>query len=345
MKIENLLRNNIKTLKPYKAARHDLNIKGVLLDANESPFENGYNRYPDPYQNQLKKVISKLKGVEHNQIFIGNGSDETLDLLIRAFCEPKIDNIIIMPPTYGMYEVLASINAVECVKVPLNKDFSLNAEQVLAAVNSQTKIIFICSPNNPTGNLLCKNEINKVLENFNGIVVVDEAYIDFSKAESTIRLLKQFPNLFVNQTLSKAHAGAGLRLGMGFSSVEMIDVLNAIKPPYNINALTQSAGIDLLQQESEFQSNINLINQEKQRLYNELSKLSFVLEIFPSEANFWLVRFKNAITIHRNLINNGIITRNRSHELYCGNTLRITVGTADENTQLINCLNQIKSTQ
>ena len=345
MKIENLLRNNIRALKPYKAARHDLNTKGILLDANESPFENGYNRYPDPYQKQLKKTVANLKSVKSEQVFIGNGSDETLDLLIRAFCEPNTDNVIIMPPTYGMYEVLANINAVECIKAPLNKDFSLDAERVLAAVNSRTKIIFICSPNNPTGNSLSDSEINKVLKNFNGIVVVDEAYIDFSNAKSTIQLLNKFPNLFVNQTLSKAYAGAGLRLGIGFSSIEIIHVLNTIKPPYNINSLAQSTGIDLLKNESEIQANINLINAEKKRLYAELFKLPFVVEIFPSEANFWLVRFKNAEEIHKSLINNEIITRNRSHELYCENTLRITVGTTEENTQLINCLNQIKITE
>ncbi|MFT5824343.1 MAG: histidinol-phosphate aminotransferase [Crocinitomix sp.] len=343
MKIENLIRKNIKALKPYHAARHDANLQGIFLDANENPYNNGYNRYPDPYQNELKAAISKLNNVRTDQIFVGNGSDETLDLLIRAFCEPNIDNVIIMPPTYGMYTVLGNINAVTCVEVPLNKDFSLDAKRVLSAVDAHTKIIFICSPNNPTGNLLSKDEINLVLQKFNGIVVVDEAYIDFSYSESAIELLNRFPNLFVNQTLSKAYSGAGLRLGMGFSSSEIIQVLNTIKPPYNINLPAQLIGIELLQKQSDLNLNIQLIRTEKARLYTAFKEFAFVKEVFPSDANFWLVRFDNATRIHQVLLNLGIVTRNRSHELYCENTLRISIGTRQENNKLINCLTQIKT--
>lgn len=344
MKIENLLRENIRNLTPYTAARDEYKGSGtIFLDANESPSENGINRYPDPYQSELKKQIGILKGVETDQIFLGNGSDETLDLLIRAFCEPGEDNILIMPPTYGMYKVLADINNVDCIECPLNEDFSLNANRVLETVDSNTKIIFICSPNNPTGNSLDRNEIYKVLNAFSGIVVIDEAYIDFSKDESFINSLSDYVQLFVNQTFSKSCSAAGIRLGMGFANKEIVQALNRIKPPYNINSLTQKVAFEVLNTPTLFQKNIENILSQKEQLIIALNQLSFVLKTYPTDANFILMKVEDANAVYRFLIEKGIVVRNRSTQYNCENTLRISVGTSIENEVLLKALSQYQN--
>ncbi len=337
--IKTLLRDNIKRLKPYTAARTTFSGKGAtLMDANESPVNNGVNRYPDPLQLELKQLIAKRKGISVENIFVGNGSDETLDLLFRAFCEPQKDNVVILPPTYGMYKVLADINDVECRLAPLNEDFSLNLENVYKQVDGDTKIIFICSPNNPTGNSLNQEDILSLLNQFKGIVVIDEAYIDFSKKKTFTKSLDKFPQLFVNQTFSKSYSGAGIRLGFGFGSNELIQVLNTIKPPYNINELSQNMGIKLMRNNTEFESNISAILNEKKHLKERLEKLECIEEIFPSDANFFLIRVSDANAIYTYLLENDVIVRNRTNELFCKNTLRISIGAKQENDQLIDLL-------
>ncbi len=342
MEINQLLRPCIQRLTAYSSARNEYsgNAK-LLLDANESPFDNGVNRYPDPLQRSLKKAIAKRNNMLPNQVFLGNGSDETLDLLLRAFCEPGTDDILILPPTYGMYKVLADINDVNTIEVPLNEDFSLNTEAIISAVRKTTKIIFICSPNNPTGNNMNRAAITTILDRFDGLVVVDEAYIDFSEEQSFIKNLSKHPNLILNQTFSKSYSGAGLRLGMAFASAEIITILNRIKPPYNINQLTQNAALKLYENESLFNANIAAILAQKKWLSAHLIQLKSVEKIYPSAANFLLVRFYNARLIYRQLKENGIIVRDRSDELNCENCLRITVGTKKENELLINTLKQL----
>ena len=342
MSIENLLRDNIKALMPYASARSEYSEQNaVLLDANESPLNNGFNRYPDPLQSKLKHAIADDRNVKQEQLFIGNGSDETLDLLIRAFCIPEKDNIVIMPPTYGMYEVLATINGVECKKSPLNEDFSLNIKTLFETIDKNTKIIFICSPNNPTGNSIDKVAIKEVLDRFTGLVVLDEAYIDFANESSFINYLSEYPYLFVNQTLSKSFSGAGLRLGVGVGSPELIRILNTIKPPYNVNSLSQLAGVRLINDSKSRNENIKLILKEKEKMFDDLKRLEMVKKIFPSEANFWLIRFTDAEWVYEELRNVGVIVRNRSNELHCENTLRITVGSAKENQVLLQNLIKI----
>lgn len=342
MSINNLLRTNIKNLNPYVSARSEyMGNTAVLLDANENPFPNEFNRYPDPLQIELKKEIAKNNGVNPSQIFIGNGSDETLDLLIRAFCEPGLDNVVIMPPTYGMYEVLATINGVECRAAPLNEDFSLNTRNVFNAIDENSKIVFICSPNNPTGNTLDQQEIHEILNGFKGLVVLDEAYIEFSTEPSFIGSLKDYSRLFINQTFSKYYGGAGLRLGMGFASPELIEVLNRIKPPYNINTLSQSEGIKLIRNTAQQKVYRNIIQQEKVKLAAFLTQLAIVEKVFPSDANFFLVRFKKAEYIFKYLCEKGVVVRNRSSQMHCENTLRISIGTPNENEKLIKQLNEI----
>lgn len=342
MTIRDLLRPNIRNLVPYSSARTEYKGKAsIFLDANESPFDNGYNRYPDPLQWELKQEIAAQKGVKPEQIFLGNGSDETLDLLIRAFCEPNKDNVLILPPTYGMYEVLANINGVECRKCSLNEDFSLNMKRLLNAIDQNTKIIFICSPNNPTGNSFEFTKIQELMKAFNGVVVIDEAYIDFSPKPSFIKKLNEYPYLFVSQTFSKSISAAGLRLGIGLSSPEIIQIMNAVKPPYNINSLTQGEGLNCIKDRTKIESDIATILAEKQHLFNALNELEIVVQIFPSDANFWLVRFENADLVYEALKQKGIIVRNRSNQLYCENTLRISIGTPDENQNLLRTLEAI----
>lgn len=342
MSIQNLIRPSIKALKPYSSARDE--FKGskdnlVFLDANENPFENGVNRYPDPQQGELKKVISEIKGVPTENILLGNGSDEVLDLLIRMFCEPNKDNIIILPPTYGMYEVLANVNAVETLKINLSAEtFQPHTTFILEAANANSKILFLCSPNNPTGNSLEASTIEFLLKNFKGIVVIDEAYIDFSNEESWLGKLEQFPNLVVTQTLSKAYGMAGIRLGMCFASAEIIATLNKIKPPYNINQLTQDRAIEGLKEMALVTSQIASLLEERETLIKALDAIDFIKKVYPSDANFVMVKVDDANERYEQLIDSGIVIRNRTTQPLCENCLRLTVGTEEENKRLIDNL-------
>ena len=339
--INGLQRENIKDLQPYASARSEFNgTEGIFLDANEnsfgSPVEASYNRYPDPTQMALKTAISKVKGVPENHIFLGNGSDEAIDLLIRAFCTPGTDNIIISPPTFGLYEIFATIQDAGVKKAPLTEDFQLDMEAIAEAVDKNTKIIFVCSPNNPTGNTINRQDIETLLINFDGLVVVDEAYINYSRQHSFIKELTEYENLVVLQTFSKAWGMAGIRLGMAFASTPVINILNKIKAPYNLNQRTQELAIEAL-------NNIEVVNEwikttvtEREKLVNELTQLSIIEKIFPSEANFLLVKVKNAEDIYKSLLNNGIITRKQLH--IKDGCLRITVGTPTENSELLRVL-------
>ncbi len=339
--LNKITRKNIREMKPYSSARDEFKGEAsVWLDANENPNNTNLNRYPDPLQINLKKLIAKQKGVEINQIFIGNGSDEAIDLLFRAFCEPSKSKAYIFPPTYGMYEVSAAINNVEIVKLPLNSNFELpSIEEIKSKVNS-AGLLFICSPNNPTGNCSTENQIKEIAKNFNGIVVVDEAYIDFSKNKTAITSLSEIPNLVVLQTLSKAYGLAGARVGMAFASASIISILNKIKPPYNINSLSIKAAENVLLNNKSIQQQIDLIKSERERLKIEFQKLKNVETVFPSEANFLLVKFSNSDEVFKSLIQNGIVVRNRSSQI--PNCLRITIGTLSENENVLKILKEIE---
>ena len=344
MNLNNLIRKNIKAMKPYSSARDefkDLKADMVFLDANENPFETNLNRYPDPQQTALKEVISKQKKLAINQVLLGNGSDEVLDLIFRAFCEPNQDSVLTLPPSYGMYSVLAQLNSIENIEVSLTSDFKIDVDQVLKQVKPSTKLLFICSPNNPSGNVMDVNAVTKLLKAFNGLVVIDEAYIDFTEVESWTQRLNQFPNLIVTQTLSKAYGLAGIRLGTCYASKEIIAVLNKIKPPYNINTLTQQAAIDALQ-DTEVSAQVFSILSEREKLSSALEACFFVEKVFPSDANFILIKVDNANKRYDELIKNGIVVRNRTTQLGCENCLRISVGTPVENTQLLTLLNTFK---
>jgi len=344
MNLNNLIRKNIKAMKPYSSARDefkDLKADMVFLDANENPFETNLNRYPDPQQTALKEVISKQKKLAINQVLLGNGSDEVLDLIFRAFCEPNQDSVLTLPPTYGMYSVLAQLNSIENIEVSLTSDFKIDVDQVLKQLKPSTKLLFICSPNNPSGNVMDVNAVTKLLKAFNGLVVIDEAYIDFTEVESWTQRLNQFPNLIVTQTLSKAYGLAGIRLGTCYASKEIIAVLNKIKPPYNINTLTQQAAIDALQ-DTEVSAQVFSILSEREKLSSALEACFFVEKVFPSDANFILIKVDNANKRYDELIKNGIVVRNRTTQLGCENCLRISVGTPVENTQLLTLLNTFK---
>lgn len=343
-----LLRPHIAKLQPYTSARDEYTgTEGVFLDANENPFGSittqDFNRYPDPYQSQLKAKISEIKQVRPSQIFLGNGSDEAIDLLFRAFCRPGIDNVILLPPTYGMYEVSASINDIKIQKTPLTEDFQLQPDKILAKADAHSKILFICSPNNPSANKVKREAIMELLQHFNGLVVVDEAYIDFSDEPSFTTRLDEFPNLLVMQTFSKAWGLASLRLGMAFASESIIQILNKIKPPYNISGLTQETVLEAIQDLSKVKKMIEEILQERDFLTSELEKLSFVQKIHPSHANFLLVKIPNAGKVYDLLIEEKIIVRNRSKVLLCEDCLRITVGTRTENMSLLNALQKVIS--
>ena len=341
--IQNITRTNVKNMKPYSSARDefkDFSHNMVFLDANENPFQNGINRYPDPQQKQLKSILSKQKKVNENQILLGNGSDEVLDLLFRAFCEPNSDNVITLPPTYGMYGVLANLNAVENREVLLSKDFQPNVEEILSNVNASTRMIFLCSPNNPTGNSFDDEAVFKILKSFNGLVVIDEAYIDFSKNESWLSQMASFPNLVVTQTLSKAYAMAGLRVGILYASAEIISILNKIKPPYNVNTLSQETAIKKLEQNT-LVAQIKRIVSERKKLIESLAALSFIKKIFPTDANFILVQVDESEKRYEQLITKGIVIRNRSNQALCDNCLRITVGTKEENSKLLEILKNL----
>ncbi len=345
MNIKDLIRPTIKALKPYSSARDEFQgvpADMVFLDANENPFENGVNRYPDPHQNKLKSIISEIKNVSTQNILLGNGSDEVLDLVFRMFCEPNKDNVIILPPTYGMYEVLANLNAIETIKVPLSGTFQPNVDEILNITNSNSKLLFLCSPNNPTGNSFSVNSVEQLLKSFNGIVVIDEAYIDFSKEQSWLQRLEEFPNLIVTQTLSKAYGMAGIRLGICYASTEIISVLNAIKPPYNVNELTQQKAIENLKKDLA-KHQIADILKERSVLITELKSINFVSKIYPSDANFILIKVDDANKRYNQLISKGIVIRNRTTQYGCDNCLRITVGTAFENKKLITEFRELQS--
>ena len=345
MNVLDLVRDNVRALKPYTSARDDCKKRSksyVFLDANENPFNNGVNRYPDPQQLVLKSMLSRQKEVSVSQILLGNGSDEVLDLIFRAFCNPNKDNVIILPPTYGMYEVLANINDVEVKKVNLLPGFDLDVDKILKAISACSKILFICSPNNPSGNNLNETAIENLLLKFNGIVVIDEAYIEFSQHKSWLNRLNDFPNLIITQTFSKAYAMAGLRLGTCYASREIITILNKIKPPYNINSLTQETVLKYLSKPSLVKQHVTKILSEKDRLLTMLNKVPFVKKLYPSDANFILVQVDDAQKRHQQLADKGIITRNRSCHYLCDNCLRITVGSPEDNNELIQTLNSIK---
>ena len=343
--VDKLVRPNVAKLQPYSSARDEFTETSesmVFLDANENPFENGVNRYPDPQQRLLKKEIGLIKDVSEKNILLGNGSDEVLDLLFRAFCEPGKDNIITLPPTYGMYKVLAGINNIENREVLLTEAFQPNLSAILETVDEQTKMIFLCSPNNPTGTLFSEAEVEKLLNNFKGLVVIDEAYIDFSETESWSKKLTEYPNLVVTQTLSKAYGMAGIRLGICFASEEIITVLNKIKPPYNINSLTQEKAIHRLKNPLDIKNEINSLIMGKNKLYKAFLQVNFITEIILSEANFILCRIDNATKRYDQLVEKGIVVRNRSSQPLCENTLRFTVGTPKENELLITTLKKLQ---
>ncbi|WP_396169815.1 histidinol-phosphate transaminase [Flavobacterium sp.] len=340
--INNLVRENVKSMKPYSSARdefEDFDIADMIfLDANENPFQNGVNRYPDPQQSNVKAVLAMIKDVSRKQILLGNGSDEVLDLIFRAFCEPKVDNIISLPPTYGMYGVLANINAVENREVLLSEEFQPQVEKILEAVDENTKIIFLCSPNNPTGNSFSDESVVKLLENFKGLVVIDEAYIDFSDKESWLAKIDEYPNLIITQTLSKAYGLAGIRLGICYGSAAVISVLNKIKPPYNVNELTQLRALERLSDPEIIKSEINLIIAQREELLKVLVDVKFVEKIYPTEANFILIKVDDANKRYDELIAKGIVIRNRTTQPLCENTLRLTIGTEIENKKLMEAL-------
>jgi histidinol-phosphate aminotransferase len=346
MDVRELQRENIKNLKPYSTARDEFKGQAsVYLDANEnsfgSPLPADYNRYPDPLQLDLKDAISQIKGVPIENMFLGNGSDEAIDLLFRAFCNPGKDNVIILPPTYGMYEVSANINDVEVRKVNLTPDFQLDLEKIAETIDGNTKMIFICSPNNPTGNSLNRTDIETILANFKGLVVIDEAYINFARQKTFIQELTEYANLVVLQTFSKAWGLAALRLGMAFSSTHVIDILNKVKPPYNINQATQDLALAALQNIEQVNEWIKVTVSERDRLGNALGRMEAVKKVYPSDANFILAQIDNAHNIYNQLVDQGIIVRDRSKVVLCDDCLRITVGTVDENNHLLTAIEQL----
>jgi histidinol-phosphate aminotransferase len=338
--INDLLRKNILRLKPYHSARIEYTGKNAIyLDANEnsigSVLKGGFNRYPDPLHTELRQNISTLKGVEQNSLFLGNGSDEAIDLLIRAFCDPRKDNIIICPPTYGVYSVFANINDVDTIEVPLSSSFDLATDEILKQANENTKLLFLCSPNNPTANNLKKEDIEEILQKFKGLVIIDEAYIDFSSTAGWLQSLNNHQNMVVLQTFSKAWGLANLRLGMAFADPDIINVLDNIKYPYNLSGVTQQLALEALTNISNKNEMINEIIKQRSYLENELQKLNLVKKIYPSEANFLLVKVTDARYVYDSLKQRKIIIRNRSNLIHCENCVRITVGTSEENKNLL----------
>ena len=342
--LKSLVRPNIWCLKPYSSARDEYSGKEAhtFLDANESPYNLSYNRYPDPLQRELKQQLSIIKGVDADQIFLGNGSDEAIDLIFRIFCTPGRDNIVTIDPSYGMYEVCADINNVECRKVPLNNRFDIEADKLLAVCNEKTKAIFLCTPNNPTGNTLDAQEITKLLNTFSGILVIDEAYGEFSSKPVWRPLIKKHPNLIVLNTLSKAWASAGIRLGMAFAQKEIIELFNKVKYPYNVNVLTQRNALEMCKRLNDVNDWINITLKERMSLMYAVNELDICLQIYPTEANFFLAKFTDANSIYNYLVDQGVIVRNRSKITLCQNCLRITVGSPQENTTLISALRRYK---
>lgn len=343
--IHSLVRENVLKLKPYSSARQDFVGKAsVFLDANENPFgssiDQDCNRYPDPLQWQLKFQLARVKGVPAEYIFVGNGSDEVIDLAYRIFCNPGKDNVIICPPTYGMFEVCAQINDLEVRKVNLTSNFQLDVDGIMQAVDAQSKILFICSPNNPTGNNMNREDIEVLLNNFPGIVIIDEAYINYSTQKTFIQELTEYSNLIVMQTLSKAWGLAALRLGLCYASLDIIDLFNKVKPPYNINVMSQELGIQALQHTDLINDWIRILVEERQHFKKELTSYPFVEKVYPSDANFLLVKVTDADSLYQYLSRNEVVVRNRSKEQGCESCLRITIGTPEENKILLNLLNQ-----
>jgi histidinol-phosphate aminotransferase len=340
--LEQLVRKNIWSLAPYSSARDEYSGKEahVFLDANENPYNAPYNRYPDPLQREVKQLLERVKGVPAENIFLGNGSDEAIDLPYRIFCEPGRDNVVSIAPTYGMYQVCADINNIECRQVLLDDNFQLHADAVLKACDAHTKIIWLCSPNNPTGNSLDRDEIMTVIEGFEGIVIVDEAYIDFAHQMSLRQELPTHPNLIILQTMSKAWGSAAIRLGMAFASKEIIAIYNKVKYPYNVNQLTQQQAIEMLKDPFEVDKTVKVLLQERSRLMQAFLELPICEKIYPTDANFFLTRVTDATKIYNYLVDRGIIVRNRSHIQLCQNCLRITIGTRTENNELLSALRQ-----
>lgn len=344
MILKNLVRENIWNLKPYSSARDEFKGEAsVYLDANENPYKGPYNRYPDPLQWEVKEKIARIKGLAPEQIMLGNGSDEPIDLVMRIFCEPRQDNIITLNPTYGMYGVSARTNDVEIREVLLDEQYNFKADSVLKVADKHSKVVFLCSPNNPSGNSLDRNEIVSTLQRFPGIVVVDEAYIDFSEQPSFLKELENYPNLIVLQTFSKAWGSAGIRLGMAFASVEIIRLFNKVKYPYNVNRLTQEYALRLLDNYAELRVLIETLLSERDKLHASLSVLPIVETIYPSDANFLLVKVKDANATYQYLVDKGIIVRNRHAVALCDNCIRITVGSKEENAELLAALKSINT--
>lgn len=346
--LEDLVRPNILKLTPYRCARDDYE-SGILLDANENSFgavipdDDELNRYPSPYQIELKQEIARFRGVDPAQVFVGVGSDEVIDLLIRIFCRPGLDSIIITPPTYGMYKVAAAVNDVEVVNAPLSEDFQLRPEEILKIANEKTKLLFLCSPNNPTGNNLRKEDIIYLIEHFPGMVVIDEAYVDFSQSNSFAEKVSEYPNLVVSQTMSKSFGLAGIRLGMAISSEKLIHIMMKVKAPYNINKLTSKAAIEAFQHIDEMQDHIKQIIAERRRVTDALKQISTVREIYPSDANFILFRIENAYNIYKEIAESGVVVRYRGNEILCEDTIRMTIGKPKENEEFLKRLQKLLS--
>ena len=343
--IKELVRPNIWSLAPYSSARNEYSghVAHVFLDANENPFNGPYNRYPDPLQESLKERLSEVKNVPAENIFLGNGSDEAIDLIYRCFCEPKKDNVVAICPTYGMYEVCANINDVEYRNVMLDENYQITADKLLAACDANTKAIWICSPNNPTGNDINGEEIEKVIENFDGIVVIDEAYIDFSKQKSYSRYINsETSNVIVLQTMSKAWGSAAIRLGMAFAKKEIIGIFNKVKYPYNVNMLTQEQAMKRLKDTQPVEQWVNILLQERERTMEAFGELPICEKIYPTDANFFLAKVKDAQKAYDYLVEKGIIVRNRTRVALCSNCLRVTIGTREENNELIGALRDMK---
>lgn len=338
--LQKLVRKNILSLAPYSSARNEYSGKEatVFLDANENPYNQPYNRYPDPLQRDIKAKIADIKGVDIDSIFLGNGSDEAIDLVYRCFTEPRIDNVVAIAPTYGMYQVCADINDVEYRSVLLNEHFDIDADSLLRACDANTKVIWLCSPNNPTGNALNTNEIKRVINEFDGIVVLDEAYGDFSSQPQFRHTLKQYPNLIVLNTMSKAWGCASLRMGMAFASPEIIDIFNKVKYPYNISGLTQMEVMSMLGHRYEVEAWIKILLQERTRMMDAFLQLPICTKVYPSDANFFLAEMTDAQAIYDYLVDEGIIVRNRSRITLCNNCLRITIGNKTENNKLLGAL-------
>ncbi|MBR7051434.1 MAG: histidinol-phosphate transaminase [Bacteroidaceae bacterium] len=338
--MQELVRKNIRALQPYSCARDEFRGREahVFVDANESPFNTGYNRYPDPLQEEIKSLLAPIKNVHPDEIFLGNGSDEAIDLVYRVFCEPRVDNVVAMAPSYGMYEVCANINDVEYRKVLLDENFRLHADAMLSAADDHTKVMWICSPNNPTGNDMDRKEVKRLLDEFPGILVVDEAYIDFSSLRSLRELVRLYPRLIVLNTFSKAWASASVRLGIAFAQSEIIALFNKVKYPYNINLLTQQYALELLRNGEKVQRWTNDVKREREIVVPALKEVRCVVKVYPTDANFVLVKVTDAVRIYNYLVDRGIVVRNRNNVQLCGNCLRITIGSKEENNEVLGAL-------